>query len=143
MGRRANARQLFVHRGSYVKPEVTAADGVATQFQVRGSNLSVLLLLHRTPAIGALLLEADPPHTGRDASGARKQRLGQSGRYRDSGVGIITATGALGYVFPSYSVTASANPASYGTVACTPNSVLPGDDATCTAEPNEGYQFDG
>ena len=41
----------------------------------------------------------------------------------------------------SYSVTASANPPSGGTVTCNPSSLDAGASSVCTAVPNEGYVF--
>ena len=129
-----------------VKPEVTAADGVTTEVPNFAPFNGTSAAAPHAAAIGALLLEADPDLTRAEmlaafANGALD--IEATGTDRDSGVGIITATGALAYVLPSYNVTASANPASYGTANCTPSSVITGGDATCTASPNEGYQFDG
>lgn len=43
----------------------------------------------------------------------------------------------------TYPITPNASPASGGTVACTPNPVTHGQDATCSATPATGYQFTG
>jgi len=43
----------------------------------------------------------------------------------------------------TYPITPTASPASGGTVACTPNPVTHGQDATCSATPATGYQFTG
>lgn len=43
----------------------------------------------------------------------------------------------------TFIITAVANPATGGTVSCTPNPVPEGGNATCTATPNTGYTFSG
>lgn len=129
-----------------IKPEVTAADGIATQSPSPGLNpfFGTSAAAPHAAAIGALLLEADPDLTRSEmmaafANGALD--IEAVGTDRDSGVGIVTATGALSYVLPSYSVTASASPSSQGSASCSPSNVIKGGSASCTAAANSGYQF--
>ena len=47
------------------------------------------------------------------------------------------------FALKSYTITATAVPVEGGTVSCTPNPVLHGNSASCTAAPAEGYIFNG
>ncbi|MDB3923047.1 S8 family serine peptidase, partial [Luminiphilus sp.] len=127
-----------------IKPDITAADGIATQVPGFNPFFGTSAAAPHAAAIGALLLEANPSLTRAEMLAAFTNGaldIEAPGTDRDSGVGIITATGALSYVLPNYSVTASASPSSSGSVACSPTSVIKGQTTSCTVTPNSGYQI--
>ena len=47
------------------------------------------------------------------------------------------------FTLKTYAISTAASPAAGGSVACTPNPVEHGSDATCTATPGTGYAFTG